>query len=190
MHSIVIRHLSYLQSNHPNKPSTHLTPCIVMMLLTIFPVCYFPSCNQFLKYLKDFIYLFLEREREGEREGEKHPCVVASHLAPTADLAHNPGMCPDWESNRRPFGSQPTLSLLSYTSQGPITIFITGNLYFWIPSLFSTISPTLLPSGNQQRVLCVYEVLSVLFAHFFCSLDSACKLNHWYFSLSDLLRLA
>ena len=22
------------------------------------------------------------------------------------DLAHNPGMCPDWESNRQPFGSQ------------------------------------------------------------------------------------
>ena len=37
---------------------------------------------------------------------------------PTADLAHNPGMCPDWESNRQPFGSQPALNPLSYTSQG------------------------------------------------------------------------
>ena len=27
---------------------------------------------------KDFIYLFLERGREGEREGEKDQCVVAS----------------------------------------------------------------------------------------------------------------
>ena len=25
---------------------------------------------------------------------------------PTGDLAHNPGMCPGWESNWRPFGSQ------------------------------------------------------------------------------------
>ena len=25
---------------------------------------------------------------------------------PTGDLACNPGMCPDWESNWRPFGSQ------------------------------------------------------------------------------------
>ena len=25
---------------------------------------------------------------------------------PTGDLAHNSGMCPDWESNRRLFGSQ------------------------------------------------------------------------------------
>ena len=44
--------------------------------------------------------------RVGEREGEKHPCVVASHATPAGDLAHNPGMCPDWESNLQPFGSQ------------------------------------------------------------------------------------
>ena len=48
---------------------------------------------------------------EGEREGEKHPCVrdtmigCLSH-APNWDLARNPRMCPDWESNGRPFGSQ------------------------------------------------------------------------------------
>ena len=52
--------------------------------------------------------------REGEREREKHPCVVASHTPPTGDLACNPGMCPDW----RPFGLQPALSPLSYISQG------------------------------------------------------------------------
>ena len=57
-------------------------------------------------FLKDFIYLFLERGREREREEEKHQCVVASCAHPTGDLAHNPGMCPDWESNLRPFGSQ------------------------------------------------------------------------------------
>ena len=32
-------------------------------------------------------------------------CVVASHTPTTGDLAHNPGMCPDWESNQG-FGSQ------------------------------------------------------------------------------------
>ena len=53
-----------------------------------------------------FIYLFLERGRKGEREGEKHQCVVASHAPPTGDLACNPGMCPDWELNWRPFDSQ------------------------------------------------------------------------------------
>ena len=29
-------------------------------------------------FFKDFIYLLLERGKEREREGEKHPCVVAS----------------------------------------------------------------------------------------------------------------
>ena len=39
------------------------------------------------------------REREQEREGEKHQCVVASHASPVGDLALNLGMCPDWELN-------------------------------------------------------------------------------------------
>ena len=57
-------------------------------------------------FFKDFIYLCLERGKEGEREGGKHRCVVASHTSPTGHLACNPGMSPDWESNQRPFGSQ------------------------------------------------------------------------------------
>ena len=51
-------------------------------------------------FLKDFIYLFLERGREGEREAEEHQSVVAFQVPPTGDLACNPVMCPDWESNR------------------------------------------------------------------------------------------
>ena len=62
--------------------------------------------------------IYLERGREGERDGQKHQCVVASPVYPTGHLARNPGMCPDWEWNRHPFGSQPTLNPLSYTSQG------------------------------------------------------------------------
>ena len=56
------------------------------------------------------LFIFRERgregEKEGEREGENHQCVVAFCVPPTGDLACNPGMCPDWESNRQPFGSQ------------------------------------------------------------------------------------
>ena len=51
-------------------------------------------------------FIFRERGREGEREGEKYQCVVASRTPPTGDLACNPGMCPDWEWNQRPFGLQ------------------------------------------------------------------------------------
>ena len=50
--------------------------------------------NFFLKIL--FVY-FRQSGREGEREGERHQCVVASHAPSTGDLAYNPGMCPDWE---------------------------------------------------------------------------------------------
>ena len=54
----------------------------------------------------NFTYLFLERGEGREKEGEKHQCVFASRVPPTGDLACNPGMCPDWESNWRPFGLQ------------------------------------------------------------------------------------
>ena len=60
-----------------------------------------------MRFLKRFyLFIFRERGRKGEREGEKHQCVIASHTPLTWDLACNPGMCPDWESNWQPFGSQ------------------------------------------------------------------------------------
>ena len=46
-----------------------------------------------------FLCIFRERRKKGEREGEKHQCVVASYVPPTGDLAYNLGMCPDWELN-------------------------------------------------------------------------------------------
>ena len=49
------------------------------------------------------MYLFLETGGEGEREREKererNTNVVACLRPPTEDLAHNPGMCPDWVVN-------------------------------------------------------------------------------------------
>ena len=44
----------------------------------------------------NFIYLFLESRREGERGRETLKCGSLSR-APTGDLACNPSMCPDWE---------------------------------------------------------------------------------------------
>ena len=40
-----------------------------------------------------YLFIFREKGREGEREGENHQCVVASHTLPTGDLVRNPGMC-------------------------------------------------------------------------------------------------
>ena len=44
-------------------------------------------------------------------------CGCLSHT-PTGDLAHNPGMCPDWESNQRPLVCRLALDPQSHTSQG------------------------------------------------------------------------
>ena len=60
----------------------------------------------FTYLFKYFVYLiFLETGERGS-QGEKHQCVVASRAPPTGYLAHNPGMCPDWELNQQPVGSQ------------------------------------------------------------------------------------
>ena len=45
-------------------------------------------------FFKDFIYLILERGREGER-GQKHQCVVANRTPPAGDLACHLGLCPN-----------------------------------------------------------------------------------------------
>ena len=71
---------------------------IVVRLLSFY-------CSQVF-FLRFYLFIFRDRGREGEREGEQHHCVVASSTPPTGDLAHNPGMCPDWEANWLPFGSQ------------------------------------------------------------------------------------
>ena len=70
-------------------------------------VSLFPSFILFFKFfLKIYFLIFRQRGREGKRKVEKHQCVVASRVCPTGDLAHNPGMCPAWESNQQPSGLQ------------------------------------------------------------------------------------
>ena len=58
-------------------------------------------------FLKSFIYLFLDRGgRETEREGEKHQHVRETQIScmcPNQGPAHNSGLCPNRESNQRPF---------------------------------------------------------------------------------------
>ena len=71
----------------------------------------------FIKKKNEFVY-FLEKGEGGEKEGEKHQCVV-SHAPPTGDLAHNPGMCPDWESNQQSFGSQASTQSTEPYQPGP-----------------------------------------------------------------------
>ena len=85
--------------------------------------------------LKNGLYFFFNllserwegREEERKRNinvWEKHQ-LVASHVSPTENLAHNPGMCPDWELNPRLSVHRPALNPLSHTSQGK------NGLYFY-----------------------------------------------------------
>ena len=60
----------------------------------------------FFFFLRFYLFNFRKRERERVRVGEKQQCVFASRMLPMGDLAHNPGMCPNWESNQQPSGSQ------------------------------------------------------------------------------------
>ena len=51
------------------------------------------------------IYLFLDRVERRKRRRETSMCGCLPRT-PTGDMALNPGMYPDWELNRQPFGSQ------------------------------------------------------------------------------------
>ena len=83
-----------------------------------------PLC--LLGYLLFFIslkilFIFRERGREGEREGEKHQCVAASHAPPAGDLALNPGCAPSGNWTGDPLLHSPVvLSPPSHASQGPL----------------------------------------------------------------------
>ena len=70
-----------------------------------------PPCASSMGFFIKILFIFRARGvREKERERnidvwEKHP-LVASCTPPTGDLAQNPSMCPDRESNQLPFCSQ------------------------------------------------------------------------------------
>ena len=128
----------------------------------------------FLKIL--FICLDRGEGREEERERNIDVQVihglVASHTPPTGDLAHNPGMCPDQESNQWPFGSQAGTQSTKPHQPGPAELLMTMwvNKTSWnvkdflikdiIPSCnnithcstpLHLIMPLLLPFGTEEK---------------------------------------
>ena len=79
-------------------------PFLVLCTYSLPVLTSHPFSIYYYYFFKDFIYL--ERGREREIEGEKHQCVVAFCEPPTGDLALNSGICPDWELNWRTLGLQ------------------------------------------------------------------------------------
>ena len=68
----------------------------------------------------------------GEREGEKHWFVVGPHVPLTGALAHNPGMCPDWELNQQPFASQSGAQSTEPYQPGPFITHTHTQIYIHI----------------------------------------------------------
>ena len=74
-------------------------------------------------FFKDCVYLYLDRKEGRERERERNINVWLHLMNPTGGkLAQNSGMCPDWESNRQPFGLQ--ASAQSTEPHQPVLYFI------------------------------------------------------------------
>ena len=67
-----------------------------------------------------YLFIFRERGREGEREREKHQCVIASCSPPSGDTTwpttHTCTLTGNWTCN--PLVCRPMLNPLSHTSQG------------------------------------------------------------------------
>ena len=57
-------------------------------------------------YLFKRFYSFIFRGEGWEKERERNTMCGCFSRTPTEHLACNPGMCPDWGSNYRPFGLQ------------------------------------------------------------------------------------
>ena len=82
------------------------------MLALYFTIAKRPSIlEDFYFFFKIPLFIFGDRGegRKKERETlmhERQHQSVASRTPLTGNLAHNPGMCPDWELNQRPFSLQ------------------------------------------------------------------------------------
>ena len=116
-------------------------------------------CNLFV--FKDFI-CFQTRGREGERVGQKHQCVVAScGYPPTEDLACNPGMCPDQDSNWQPFVSQASTQATELHQPGHLAqVILDSSCIFHAPVLQGTETTTFIEESYQETI-CKYLYLHI-----------------------------
>ena len=92
------------------------------MLVIIFSLCF---SEVFFLFFKDVIYLFLGRE--GEREGEKHQCVVASHMPPLGTWPTTQGCALTRNRTSEPLVCRTVLNPVSRTSQCFMKFFLKTN---------------------------------------------------------------
>ena len=115
--------------------------------------------RNFYPYPRTFYFIaffFFKRERRA-RGRDKHQWVRATSIcnlsymsvlrivhAWARDWTHNPGMCPDWESNPQPFGCGQYSHQLSHPSQG-----WTSHLYLLPTSLHCCVWLSKIPTHSN-----------------------------------------
>ena len=82
---------------------------------------------RFFYTLKKDLFTF----RQGNGGRKRRETSVCASCASTGDLAHNPDMCPDWESANNPLVRRPALSPLNHTDQCSPCLFDYCVLSFW-----------------------------------------------------------
>ena len=102
-----------------------------------------PSSFSFLFLKKYFIYLFCEgRRRKGEREGEKHQCVIASGKPPNGVPGQQRRHLPWWGIDPATLlVRRPAFNPLSHTSQGSVP---------WLCFMLLLHRPLLFPQPSHQ----------------------------------------
>ena len=95
--------------------------CIQVMLASYNVLGSIASSSKLFYFIfnKCFIlFYFLERGMQGEREGEKNQCVVASHMLPLGTWPPTQTCALTGNRTSNPLGCRPVFSPLSYTRQG------------------------------------------------------------------------
>ena len=95
-----------------------IIPTATLTLLTKLFVCFFKV-----------LFIFREREREGEREGMKHQCVVASCTPLRGTWPATQACALIRNRTSDPLVCKPLLNPLSYTSQGKLLVFLKKKKY-------------------------------------------------------------
>ena len=69
-------------------------------------------------FLRFYLFIYRERGRKGEREGEKHQCVVASHALPLETPPATLACALTGNRTGDPLVLRPALNPVSHTSRG------------------------------------------------------------------------
>ena len=110
-------------------------------------------------FFKQILFIFRERGREGEREGEKHQCVVASHTPPEGTWPATQACVLNGNRTSDPLGCRQALNPPSHTSQGHKHIFVSCRLISLtrLCSIYNLItmfhSHNSSPSGSHSQAL-------------------------------------